>query len=540
VSADESHPPTSRPPSAEILRREQDRLQHERNRLERERDTLRQTKERLRKEREELQRERERLEQEREHERERLERERQRIDRLERERERLERERERLEHELERVRQENARLRETLEAARRSGKRQAAPFSKGQPTAAPKRPGRKAGVAHGRHGQRPVPTHVDEVLDVPLPEACPHCNGALIDREYVSQYQEDLPPVRTHVREFHLEVGWCAACGRRVQARHPLQTSDAVGAAAVQLGPAAISLATILHTQLGLPVAKVATLFRQTWQLTVTPGGIIRALHRVADRARPTYDALVRAVQTSPTVVPDETGWRENGESRWLWVFVTPETTVYRITPGRGFDEATLVLPATYDGTITRDGWVAYRGFTDARHQTCLGHLLHRCHTLTEDHPRSGFAPAVKTILQTALAARDRHREGAVSDHGVAVIRGQLLHQLDRLLDALGRVPDVQRFARHLDREFSWLFTFLGDPAVDATNWRAEQGVRPAVAIRKVCGGNRSPRGVETQYILASVLRTAAQRRLDVSDALGRLQRSPRPVIPRGLRAAPT
>jgi hypothetical protein len=71
--------------------------------------------------------------------------------------------------------------------------------------------------------------------------------------------------------------------------------------------------------------------------------------------------------------VPDESGWRENGASRWLWVFVTPDMTVYRITRGRAFDDATRVLPAHYDGTITRDGWVAYRGYTRARHQSCLG-----------------------------------------------------------------------------------------------------------------------------------------------------------------------
>jgi transposase len=188
----------------------------------------------------------------------------------------------------------------------------------------------------------------------------------------VSQYQEDLPPVRPLVREFRIEVGHCAECGRRVQGRHPLQTSDAVGAAAVQLGPQAISLATVLHTQLGVPVGKVATLFDQTFQLAVTPGGIIRALHRVAARAEPTYQALVSAVRESPFVVPDETGWRENGNPRWLWVYTTPTTTVYRITSGRSFADATRVLPATYTGAITRDGWVAYRDYTHAGHQSCL------------------------------------------------------------------------------------------------------------------------------------------------------------------------
>src|SRR5450756_1623521 len=63
---------------------------------------------------------------------------------------RVERERAHLERERDRLRGENERLKDDLEAARRAGARQAAPFSKGAPTPHPKRPGRKRGAAHGR------------------------------------------------------------------------------------------------------------------------------------------------------------------------------------------------------------------------------------------------------------------------------------------------------------------------------------------------------------------------------------------------------
>ena len=58
----------------------------------------------------------------------------------------------------------------------------------------------------------------------------------LVER-VATQYQEDLPVVRPVVRRFDIEVGHCAQCRRRVQGRHALQTSDALGAARVQLGP---------------------------------------------------------------------------------------------------------------------------------------------------------------------------------------------------------------------------------------------------------------------------------------------------------------
>jgi transposase len=55
-------------------------------------------------------------------------------------------------------------------------------------------------------------------------------------------------------------------------------------------------------------------------------------------------------------------------------------------------------------------------------------------------------------------------------------------------------------------------FWFLIDPTIDATNWRAEQAIRPAVVNRKVWGGNRTWRGATAQAILTSLWVTLEQR----------------------------
>src|SRR5512132_1275667 len=99
---------------------------------------------------------------------------------LEAERERLRVENERLRAERERLQEINERLRGEVEALRRAAKRQAAPFSKGDPTPHPRRPGRKPGAAYGRHAHRPVPEYVDQVVAVGLPGCCPGCGGELV------------------------------------------------------------------------------------------------------------------------------------------------------------------------------------------------------------------------------------------------------------------------------------------------------------------------------------------------------------------------
>lgn len=455
---------------------------------------------------------------------------RKRAEEAERERDALRRERDQLQRETERLRHRIDHLKRQLDDARRAGFRQAAPFAKPLKKD-PKRPGRKAGRAYGPKAHRRCPPHVDERYEVPLPAHCPGCAGPVTATGIATQYQEELPVTRVVVRQFDIHVGRCDHCRRRVQGRHPLQTSDALGAAAAQLGAQLIALVVVLNKQLGLSFGKIVTLLQQLYGVTVTRSGLVHAVHRTARQARPTYDALCARVRGSPMVSPDETGWKVAGLLQWLWAFATPDTTVYRIQAGRGFDEAAAVLGPDFAGVLVRDGWAPYRQFTEAAHQTCLAHLLRRCRLLRTDYPRALFVVHVQDVLHQALALRDRHRAGAVSAHGVAIARGRLITRLSDRLAQPSTVPDVERFGRHLAREFPAIWSFLFDPSIDATNWRAEQALRPAIVTRKVCGGNRSWNGADSQQILASVIRTTSQRQLNPHSVLASLLHARTPHV---------
>ncbi|MDA8367848.1 MAG: transposase [Actinomycetota bacterium] len=82
---------------------------------------------------------------------------------------------------------------------------------------------------------------------------------------------------------------------------------------------------------------------------------------------------------------------------------------------------------------------------------------------------------------------------------------------------------------KHLTAEADALFTFLDNPDVDATNWRSEQAIRPAVVNREVWGANRTWRGAATQGRIMSAIRTATQQGIDPIDFLIRLARAPDP-----------
>lgn len=438
-----------------------------------------------------------------------------------------------LRRENQELKAENERLRRLLEEALRASKRQAAPFSRHKLKAQPQKPGRKSGQKYGRRCRRPVPERIDEVVEVPLPAQCPRCGGGLEEGETVSQFQTEIPEPAVERIEFRIQVGRCRCCRRRVQGRHPRQTSNALGGAASQLGPRALALATLLNKGLGLPYGKAATVLEQAFGLRVSRGGLCQAMERVAEKAEPTYQALVEQVRGSPSVTPDETGWKVGGQLWWMWVFSTPQVTVYTIQPGRGFEQAAWVLGADFAGFLVRDGWAVYRRFLHALHQSCLAHLLRRCREmiLVGGKREAEFPRRIQALLQQALQLRDRRQQEQISDYGVAVARGRLEARLDRSLQHRYRSLRNRRLANHLLRERDALFTFLNCPGLEATNWRAEQAIRPMVVARKVWGGNRTARGAQTQSILVSFLQTCHQQLQPTSSLLQSLLCSSQPKV---------
>src|SRR5262249_12727558 len=98
------------------------------------------------------------------------------------------------------------------------------------------------------------------------------------------------------------------------QGRHPLQTSDALGAAAAQLGPDAQAAVVELNKQGGLSHGKVTRCLASLFGIPLSRGGNVHTVLRAAARCEPVYEAIRHAVRQSGWLDPDETGWRVGGQ----------------------------------------------------------------------------------------------------------------------------------------------------------------------------------------------------------------------------------
>ena len=196
------------------------------------------------------------------------------------------------------------------------------------------------------------------------------------------------------------------------------------------------------------------------------------------------------------------------------------------------------MLGTDYAGVLVRDGWQVYRCYKGSLHQSCVNHLIQRCKELQPKlqplGPESQGRPPGRPRRAGPLPGR--RADPAWSR---LALRGRLEARLGRLIDAPPPLKDAKRFAKRFANEFPAVFPFLRDPSIDATNWRAEQAIRPAVVIRKVCGGNRTRKGADTQQVLSTVVRTARQRNIDLPPLITEMSRARKPAVPEAFGLPP-
>ncbi len=64
-------------------------------------------------------------------------------------------------------------------------------------------------------------------------------------------------------------------------------------------------------------------MLKQLGGLSITPGGLVPALHRVAAKSEAAFEVLIAGLRQQPAVYADETSRWPGGSGHWLWGFTT-------------------------------------------------------------------------------------------------------------------------------------------------------------------------------------------------------------------------
>lgn len=368
---------------------------------------------------------------------------------------------------------------------------------------------KKRGAKKGHPGsRRQVPERIDWQV-AHRADRCPDCGGRLKRcQETRTRYTEDIPDIQPEVTEHTIHRDWCPQCRKKVE---PPVAAALPGST---LGLRVLVLSAWLHYALGNTLSQIVEVFNFHLQLKITEGGLVQMWYRLQEILFAWYEQIREEALQSAVLHGDETGWRIDGKTNWLWCFSNQALTYFMIDRSRGSPALAKFFLEEFAGTLVTDFWGAYNAVVCAARQTCLVHLLRELEQ-TDQYKSPGehwpvFAKKLRRLLGDAI--RLWRRKGELTAEAYDSRRERLHARLAEMIDADWQDAHARRLIKRLRRHQNDLLTFLDQDGVPFDNNLAERSIRPAVILRKNSYGNRGQRGADCQAVFMSVFRTLKQR----------------------------
>jgi transposase len=207
-----------------------------------------------------------------------------------------------------------------------------------------KKTGRKRGGQPGHPGYFRAllpPERVDHSFDY-FPDACRDCgdslDGAPIADAPLRHQICEIPPVAVTVTEHRLHRCLCRRCGVVTIAEAP------TGVMASCFGPNLEGLVGTLVGRYRLSRRNAQQLIHDITDVRVSLGTVVAICHRVATALVAPFEAIAQAIRQSPYAHVDETGFKESGQRRTLWVASTKGLSYFRILGSRSRDDRRRLL----------------------------------------------------------------------------------------------------------------------------------------------------------------------------------------------------
>jgi transposase len=374
-----------------------------------------------------------------------------------------------------------------------------------------KRRSKKPGQKKGHPGTcRPKPENIDHYKNHTL-DSCPDCNTTL--GESISSYKrytEDIPPAEPEVTEHTVNGYWCSNCKKIVWAK----VADALPNAT--LGLRLVVFTAWLHYLIGISVNNIVKMLKVFRHFEVTAGGLTQAWKNLAIILTPLYDNVGHQVQNAAVLNADETGWRINGITHWLWCFATQNLCYYVIDRSRGSPVVQEIFGTIFKGILICDFWGAYNKLCALAKQRCFYHLFTEL-LKVDKHNHSDLWKSFRKKLSRLLkdTIRLSQKKEALPTEVYKNKKSRLYKRLELLLQWDNEDKDVKRLIKRLTRHKNELFTFLEYRNVSPYNNHGEQQMRNPAINRKISHQNRSHAGAKTQAILMTVFRSIELQELN-------------------------
>jgi transposase len=358
-----------------------------------------------------------------------------------------------------------------------------------------------ARLGHPGNGRGSISAaQADHVEAVRVNCGCPQCHGtdleALDHRERtVIDYE-----INKVTRVYQLERKRCKACGTVVQAKAPgvlpknLYSNKLLAHVATE------------HYVNGIPLGHLE---RQTG---VNVGSLITAMHQLGRILKDVPDKLIEAYRQAAVKHADETGWRNDGQNGYSWLFGTTDTAIYRFRHSRSGKVAQEVFGTQpLPGVLLVD---RYNGYNKAPCpiQYCYAHLLRDVQDLEKEFPDNeeitAFVQRAAPLLTEAMNLRSLPISHDEFYRRAANTKEEIITIMNSQANHFGIQKIQNIFREHSHRLYHW----ATNRDVPADNNFAERELRSLVMARKISFGSHSDAGANTRETLMTVLKTLKLR----------------------------
>jgi len=256
----------------------------------------------------------------------------------------------------------------------------------------------------------------------------------------------------------------------------------------------------------------------------ISPGTVQAACERTSQALAPAVDELAKALPQQSRIGLDETGWKQKGERRWLWVASAPLFSLFSIHKRRGRQQLEEWGLSDFRGIATMDRWSAYSFFPVQHRQLCWAHLHRDLKGIVDREPENKKAKAILLGMKKMFRFWRKFRSGELdrsgSQNSVKPFRKSLKKWAKQEVKKK-RKSKKRGLSRDLLRYWSAVFQFVDQEDVEPTNNHSERAIRPAVLWRRGSFGSRSDAG--SQFV-SRLLTVAATCRKQKRSLLGWLE----------------
>jgi transposase len=386
------------------------------------------------------------------------------------------------------------------------------PPSRGQKSSAAAAAKPKGKAHPGAH--RPLHPNPTTKRDI-FANACQHCGADVSQRPQIACEAYDhieIPDIKPDVTRVTLFGGTRPCCAKRFKASPPADMPTGS-----PFGPNLRALVIYLRFTQGVAFERLATLLFDLLGLDISEGALVNILDAARDAFAAQTDSIRARLLSGTILQSDETGLRVGKTNWWFWVFHHDDSAVFVAEPSR----AKKVVEG-FLGDFRPDFWVSDRyggqmGWAKKDNQVCLAHLIRDVQYAIEAGD-DVFAPDLRHLL--GRACRIGRRRARLADATLKTYEARLDARLD---DLMRRTPIHKagvKLQRMIKRTRRYLFVFVTNRDIPATNNGSERALRPAVTFRKITNGFRTEWGARLYADIRSVVETGRRRAIGALEAI--------------------